>query len=669
MTYELAKHLLATYSASFPFLSRIALFPGPHNLVSNIPFAKLSAAIAMVSSSNPTGAEQSTIEARLERLPAELIDNIAQGFEDEDWVAIRQTCRELHNKTLFGFGKRFFATLKFFLHPFSLSILDHISSLGTFAQHVECVAFGLECAGIIDPLHDQVVAHGTPQHPTAASLGSCKLDIDDLVNARLRADATLIACALSRLPKLEMVFIGREIERDGKWFRRSFGVDKISAFSCPSGICLPGPYSRPLFSVHATITTALSLMQPHHVRLGVSMNEDDRRAFHQMPPGRQRWYSQNQVADQTMHLQLRLHMDDQGFLEEYVSNCCKGLKVENLVVDYISPPYQHRDFRGLRPGLFLQRLPTNHLTQVTLKNGYFDPAEVVQFIRAHLSKITHISFVRCRVDTIGNVHTFSTYSKELGTWYNVVLELQKMPELRYLHLEELKSRPTRHQLHILQRTPYNSFDVEFGSKDAAKTSRRRYLDQQMTLVATWTTPKEIRCGLHWLRTAHRVIEQYHGGKGLKEYSYVTMEKLLNLRYANFRANRGIYGWTDEEAAAIRHQHVQAQKLRLEYDIVDDPRYFPVPPAPYRSRKPFGQTKFPGSAYHTSIPKRYFDTESDTEGEEKSPAVSPYWLPLGAEVLTDTKGEWRTLWLKGKAPAYLFGTQWWKEDGSTDQLAH
>ncbi|KAF2659093.1 hypothetical protein K491DRAFT_775762 [Lophiostoma macrostomum CBS 122681] len=157
------------------------------------------------------------IVSALPDLPTEIIENVARGLDDDptSWFAFRLTCCALCSKSVHPFGKRFFTTLKFCLHPISLQALTDISYNAEFASHVRNVAFGTEFYGLIDPLHDGVVKRAglnssTPtRHPP---MQFTAMDTANLVKARTRTDSAIIAQALSKFPKLSLLMVGNDLE-------------------------------------------------------------------------------------------------------------------------------------------------------------------------------------------------------------------------------------------------------------------------------------------------------------------------------------------------------------------------------------------------------------------------------------------------------------------------
>ena len=144
----------------------------------------------------------------LESLPTELTENIAAHLDDKSLIAFAATSRTINADTKTVYGERFFAELKFCLHPRSLKVLSAISE-SQYAERVTSVLFITKNFAHADPTYPMsdgwyVDARYCEQPDGEYMQGTYA----ELVKRTIELDSKTIADALSSLPKLRAVIAG-----------------------------------------------------------------------------------------------------------------------------------------------------------------------------------------------------------------------------------------------------------------------------------------------------------------------------------------------------------------------------------------------------------------------------------------------------------------------------
>ncbi|KAF2119107.1 hypothetical protein BDV96DRAFT_643259 [Lophiotrema nucula] len=136
--------------------------------------------------------------------------------------------------------------------------------------------------------------------------------------------------------------------------------------------------------------------------------------------------------------------------------------------------------------------------------------------------------------------------------------------------------------------------------------------------------------------------------------------LLNLRYANFKADPVAYGWTAKESNCFRCEDrykVAFPELFGPGSIVDDRTEFPVSD---------GKCKWDEYELHMPIDtllgrrsqQGSFGSEVSIQAHRQD--AEPSGLPKGAVLLSGSGGPFPTVWMKDRASRFPSGSQWWKK---------
>jgi hypothetical protein len=339
---------------------------------------------------------------RLPELPTEVVENISEFLGDDElatWCALRLTCRALEAKVAYAFGKRFFHTIKFSLHPYSLYTLVDISRRPEFAIHVRTLAFGTENKILFDPIHDpQVVNAGRrgralPRHE-ASQIEI--FDIDVLFKYRRNYDACLIRKAIDSFSNLKLVLIGDELELNDRIIRPSWGrfytVESVSGF-CNSRHCRKTDRSR-LHWTFDTVSCALQLAKRSDICFGASIpgvqSSDWPRDYGMWPGATGLRYGNEEVRRgfRMTHLQLNLAATKSHSGRHPLLNLYTGNHIETLVVVYDDQSCAlHRYLSDFPPGM-------TNLRSITLKKGKYSAQTLIGCFQTHRS-LENISLVRC----------------------------------------------------------------------------------------------------------------------------------------------------------------------------------------------------------------------------------------------------------------------------------
>lgn len=169
-------------------------------------------------------------------LPTEVIENISDFLDDDAsaWGALRLTCRALRSRTMFTFGRRFFRTIKFSMHPYSLQTLVYISKLPEFAKHVKTLAFGTENGMLFDPSHETEAILAVQKGERFDAHTSEKIPVMDAMGLyahKMLLDSRLIRRALVNCPVVELVLVGDALEINDEIIRPSWGNERIRSIS------------------------------------------------------------------------------------------------------------------------------------------------------------------------------------------------------------------------------------------------------------------------------------------------------------------------------------------------------------------------------------------------------------------------------------------------------
>ncbi|KAF1841243.1 uncharacterized protein K460DRAFT_294413 [Cucurbitaria berberidis CBS 394.84] len=495
---------------------------------------------------------------RLQDLATELIDKVAAELDDATLLALISTSRSLRSKAYYVFGDRFFKTLKFFLHPISLQALADISNIRALASHVQTVAFGTEIVGIFDPLHDEDIKLGTLVHSLSSTSA---IPIQQIKIARSRVDAHVISQAFKKLPKLQLIMVGKDLSLQGRPIRRSWGTSKISSFRCPSKHCLDTENMEAIYVVFQTVVSAVEQTRlRQEVKFCIGLGLEDQLYVERYMLQLRMQKAALGLMGRLKHLQLNLNRMDRPIMGDFVPQLFRPY-IETL--DVIYSPHMKAI------SLCLDYLPLGGLQRLTLKKLWTNPTTLAIFLSNHKDRLVHVSLIDCSVVN-------SLYNTE-NTWLCVIKGLQQMPQLTSLCLDYLQSALVRS-----------------SSSPLLMIQRDESLDEGKTLSATWQGKDEIANGLRYLIATHRTFTvpqpelQTHVSPLLQQLHY------LNLRYANFKA-ASCYAWTVEEAKSIN----KIRDSRSHYlhsgqtpDIVDDRDEFPVPYYYVDGKLPTGHVVLP-----------------------------------------------------------------------------
>ncbi|KAF1993299.1 hypothetical protein P154DRAFT_527845 [Amniculicola lignicola CBS 123094] len=478
----------------------------------------------------------------LQRLPQELVDKIVNKVNDRDLLALQLTCKRLQADTSFEFGRRYFTTIKFCLHPRSLHLLTVISLSPHLARHVENVVFGNEQFGLIDPVHDNDARLAFFGHTTP---GPHSYDnVQKLEEARVMASASIITQALTHFPKLKLVLVGDEAHVDGSHVGHTRPTFGLHTFVCPSGHCNP-KYKLDLHTVYATVALALHHLGPPDIRVGVCLpiGEYPLRTSRLCPPLR---FGLRSLAQ----LELIFYRRDDRHITQSRDTWLQFVnpgqisKLETL----------HIRFEGYiaLSSIKFDTFPSKCLTKFILENGVIRHERFLPFIRQNAASLTHITLSEC-----GS----KRYSVD---WYPIFVEFQKLMQLNYLKLKDLVCDPS----------------VLFRSRDAQ-------MSHGMSLRTEWKGRTEIEVGLEYLQLTYSSVQGLPADSG---FGYIgRCPSFLNLRYANFKASP-MYRWTqvEEDVLWLRRINPGNRANREPADITDSPDEFPI------SAQPAATAEYPPS---------------------------------------------------------------------------
>lgn len=523
-----------------------------------------------------------------------MVQKIAGYLDRPSLLSLRSTSRSLRAKSHYTFGEHFFRTLKFCLHPYSLQSLSDISDNPHLAKHVRHVAFSTDWVGLIDPLHDAEVKQAAEKGKNTSGhskLGIRPMSMNELYASRERVDALRIAQALGKLPKLELVLLGDELEFDGASVRESWGHSRFRPFNCPFGYCKPDVRFGSLPTVFVMIAMALEQLPRRNIDICLSIGDKDRSFLTDIhtPPT---WYTKKLHKSITM-LQLQIPHEPGLDYVEYLSTTLKPLchgatiqqlsvKVEPGIPGLNLPPLVGRDPR-------LDGLPLQHLKKLTLEKLQTRSGLLIELLQCHQHRLTHLSLIKCSLHSEGPIFingmpmnpAHPSVLEDLR-WHRVIVELQKMENLSYLRLSRLGSDPV---------IPDSLRDTE---------AYRPRLDEEMTLNATWPSKEDVTIGLNYLHLTYRTANELQVGifpndGGRRDF--------LNVRYANYKVDPYEYRWTDAEATALRHErNCRRNRGRDAHPptFVDDEREFPTPedPAAKAKAKARMNPRYPVKPKHT-----------------------------------------------------------------------
>jgi hypothetical protein len=482
---------------------------------------------------------------RLPDLPTEIVENISGYLDDcpDSWFAFRLTCRAIREKSTYPFGKRFFSTLKFSLHPFSLQGLTDISCNTELASHVRNVAFDTVRLRLIDPVHDryakelkQPPLRALSDHPAAVTH---LMDERALAQVRLQVDAYIIAQALSRFPKLRLVLVGTELELDGHSVRPSCGRRVASyPFNCTSGHCT---FSVPTWTasfVFSTILVALQHLSLPNVQLGVGVTK-----LGQLWPEN----GVEELRRRLTHMQITTSGGRLAAADPLLEHIFEGTRIESLVLRFhnplASPPNDE---------LFAPRY-LGYLRRITLKEGTFVPATLTDFFSTHADRLEYVSLISCAIPPRASI--FSSYN-----WHSVILQLQKLSKLSYLNLE------------LLEQCTGNPYDPTIPmpqNLDRRETLHATWRDSQIPSALTYllSTFRTVRADAETIFPSHRLIADPADPNRLRLNDYV------DLRWANFKVSAE-HRWTPEE---VKELWVHRSRLNKDQLVgLNDPDVFPLP---------------------------------------------------------------------------------------------
>jgi hypothetical protein len=171
----------------------------------------------------------------MNRLPNELVAQIASNTDNTTLLAFATTSRQLREGSFPVYGARFFTTLKFCLHTISLQALDDISHKPYIAQYARNMGSGTEDVGVVAPshLHDP---EDESLHSAVPSATIPSTEQPHLSSAGTRTDSAVMLQALVRFPKLDMIMVGARCALEGAETRPSIGKIGLFRFHVPAVI-------------------------------------------------------------------------------------------------------------------------------------------------------------------------------------------------------------------------------------------------------------------------------------------------------------------------------------------------------------------------------------------------------------------------------------------------
>jgi hypothetical protein len=211
----------------------------------------------------------------MDRLPNELVAQIASNTDNTTLLAFATTSRHLHEGSFPVYGARLITTLKFCLHTISLQALD-ISRKPYIAKYVRNVGFGPEDVGVVAPSHlhnpeDESLHSAVP----LATIPSAEQP--HLSSAGTRTDSAVMSQALVRFPKVDMIMVGERDALEGAETRPSIGKIGLFRFSCSCSHCWNLKWTRSAYSVYLTTASAIAQMGKSfsHIKISISLAHSD----------------------------------------------------------------------------------------------------------------------------------------------------------------------------------------------------------------------------------------------------------------------------------------------------------------------------------------------------------------------------------------------------------
>jgi hypothetical protein len=352
----------------------------------------------------------------MDKLPNELIAQIASNADIETLLALATTSRHLREGSFSVYGPRFFQTLKFCLYPNSLQALSDISCSPHIAKYVQNVAFGTEDVGLLDPIHDVDFREGRSSH-TDVGAKMLPMAKDDLSSARMRTDSALMSQALARFTKLEMVMIDEFFAIEGSEIRPSIGKSGLSQFSCHSHHCKVDDRSKTAITVYHTAALAVKQMRKSfsHVKLGISLAHLDylHARWH---PTFMDWYIDDDITRRTTNLQLNLPNGDSRSIHPGLDNLAKISPVDTMEVRHTGPiEHSHRYFSFFN-------LKLGHLRRLVLSNLCVSEPGFAKLWQKYRHQLTYLTLVK--FSTLSRSFlSFQPLNPSYTSWMSVLHEL------------------------------------------------------------------------------------------------------------------------------------------------------------------------------------------------------------------------------------------------------